>query len=233
MWRGLMLNRAVQHFLEDVRWGALDYLVIDLPPAQAMFRWAWPGCSRAPSCSSSRRRTKLHRRSQVGQPTWRAGDTFVSPASSRTCRPSPAITVRPTRSSDPVWPALADEIGVPLVGSVPLDARVATGGDAGAPVALDEAGPLAEVFAAIAQRIVTEVSPQLDMQLQRPLTGACRKGAWADRCLTVQTGRAYLSPRPGGPRRTRPPVGRPLPVRRSVCARPRSGHPRFRSPLEF
>jgi Mrp family chromosome partitioning ATPase len=32
MWRGLMLNRAVQHFLEDVRWGALDYLVIDLPP---------------------------------------------------------------------------------------------------------------------------------------------------------------------------------------------------------
>ena len=32
MWRGLMLNRAVQHFLEDVAWGALDYLVIDLPP---------------------------------------------------------------------------------------------------------------------------------------------------------------------------------------------------------
>ena len=32
MWRGLMLNRAVQHFLEDVRWGGIDYLVIDLPP---------------------------------------------------------------------------------------------------------------------------------------------------------------------------------------------------------
>jgi ATP-binding protein involved in chromosome partitioning len=25
MWRGLILNRAVQHFLEDVRWGDLDY----------------------------------------------------------------------------------------------------------------------------------------------------------------------------------------------------------------
>ena len=32
MWRGLMLNRAVQHFLQDVEWGALDYLLIDMPP---------------------------------------------------------------------------------------------------------------------------------------------------------------------------------------------------------
>jgi len=32
MWRGLMLNRAVQHFLEDVKWGELDYLLIDMPP---------------------------------------------------------------------------------------------------------------------------------------------------------------------------------------------------------
>ncbi|MCL4149421.1 UNVERIFIED_CONTAM: hypothetical protein GTU68_002379 [Idotea baltica] len=32
MWRGLMLNRAVQHFLEDVQWGELDYLLIDMPP---------------------------------------------------------------------------------------------------------------------------------------------------------------------------------------------------------
>src|ERR1041384_1794494 len=32
MLRGLMLNRAVQHFLEDVSWGDLDYLIIDMPP---------------------------------------------------------------------------------------------------------------------------------------------------------------------------------------------------------
>ena len=33
MWRGLMLNRGVQHFLQDVRWGDdLDYLLIDMPP---------------------------------------------------------------------------------------------------------------------------------------------------------------------------------------------------------
>ena len=33
MWRGLMLNRGVQHFLQDVDWGDdLDYLLIDMPP---------------------------------------------------------------------------------------------------------------------------------------------------------------------------------------------------------
>ena len=33
LWRGLMLNRAVQHFLEDVDWAHdLDYVVIDMPP---------------------------------------------------------------------------------------------------------------------------------------------------------------------------------------------------------
>ena len=49
MWRGLILNRAVQQFLEDVRWGDAR-----LPPhrhaarAPATSRWAWPGCCRAP-----------------------------------------------------------------------------------------------------------------------------------------------------------------------------------------
>src|SRR5690606_7775656 len=33
MWRGLMLSRGVQHFLQDVRWGDdLDYLLVDMPP---------------------------------------------------------------------------------------------------------------------------------------------------------------------------------------------------------
>ena len=32
MWRGLVLNRAVQQFLQDAHWGELDYLLIDLPP---------------------------------------------------------------------------------------------------------------------------------------------------------------------------------------------------------
>ncbi|MGC8481980.1 MAG: Mrp/NBP35 family ATP-binding protein, partial [Acidimicrobiales bacterium] len=32
MWRGMMLSRAFQHFVEDVEWGSLDYLLVDMPP---------------------------------------------------------------------------------------------------------------------------------------------------------------------------------------------------------
>jgi ATP-binding protein involved in chromosome partitioning len=32
VWRGPMLHKALQQFLEDVDWGELDYLLIDLPP---------------------------------------------------------------------------------------------------------------------------------------------------------------------------------------------------------
>ena len=31
-WRGPMLHKAIRQFLEDVDWGELDYLLIDLPP---------------------------------------------------------------------------------------------------------------------------------------------------------------------------------------------------------
>ena len=32
MWRGLILTKAVEQFLTDVRWGDMDYLLVDMPP---------------------------------------------------------------------------------------------------------------------------------------------------------------------------------------------------------
>ena len=58
---------------------------------------------------------------------------------------------------------LAEEIGVELLGQVPLEAAVATGGDVGAPVALDGDGPAAEAFRAIARMIATETVPPVAM----------------------------------------------------------------------
>jgi ATP-binding protein involved in chromosome partitioning len=57
--------------------------------------------------------------------------------------------------------ALAEAIGVPLLGQVPLEAAVSAGGDRGRPVALDDgsdaAGPAAQAFTAIATRLNVEV----------------------------------------------------------------------------
>ena len=54
--------------------------------------------------------------------------------------------------------ALAEEIGAPLLASIPLEPSVAAGGDAGTPVALGD-GPAAEAFRALARRLVEEAPP--------------------------------------------------------------------------
>jgi ATP-binding protein involved in chromosome partitioning len=57
---------------------------------------------------------------------------------------------------------LAEDIGVPLVGEIPLDPAVSSGGDEGRPVALT-GGAAGEAFLAIADRILTDVAPRVEM----------------------------------------------------------------------
>ena len=58
---------------------------------------------------------------------------------------------------------LADEVGVPLLGSVPIEAAVAAAGDEGEPVVIDGTGPAADALRAIASRIVNETVPPVQM----------------------------------------------------------------------
>jgi ATP-binding protein involved in chromosome partitioning len=59
---------------------------------------------------------------------------------------------------------LAADVGVPLIGQIPLHPSVAAGGDAGAPVALDVDQPLAEVFDRIAESVITTNAPVVSME---------------------------------------------------------------------
>jgi ATP-binding protein involved in chromosome partitioning len=59
---------------------------------------------------------------------------------------------------------LAADIGVPLLGQVPLHPSVAAGGDAGTPVALDDDQPLAAEFARMADVLVTTAAPVVSME---------------------------------------------------------------------
>jgi len=164
MWRGLMLNRAVQHFLEDVRWGALDYLIIDLPPGTGDVQM---GLARMiprtevvvvttpnkAAQSVAGRAADMARRGHIRV----AG--VIENMSALTCEHGGTYEIFGSGGGQ----RLADQIGVPLIATVPLDASLAAGGDAGTPVALDDAGPLAGVFATIAERVVTEISPMVEM----------------------------------------------------------------------
>jgi len=164
MWRGLMLNRAVQHFLEDVCWGGIDYLVIDLPPGTGDVQM---GLARMIPRTEVLVVTTPNKAAQAV--AGRAADMarkghirvagVIENMSAFTCGHGETYEIFGSGGGR----RLAEQIGVPLVGSVPLDAALASGGDVGEPVAFDDNGPLAGVFATMAERVVTEISPPVEM----------------------------------------------------------------------
>jgi ATP-binding protein involved in chromosome partitioning len=164
MWRGLMLNRAVQHFLEDVRWGALDYLVVDLPPGTGDVQM---GLARmiprtevlVVTTPNSAAQTVAGRAADMARRGHIRVVGVIENMSAFTCEHGATYEIFGSGGGQ----RLADQIGVPLVGSVPLDEGLAAGGETGVPVALAAAGRLAAVFAGIAERLVTEISPAVEM----------------------------------------------------------------------
>ena len=163
MWRGLMLNRAVQHFLEDVRWGDLDYLLIDMPPGTGDVAM---GLARM-----------LPRAEMIIVTTPAVGAQKVAIRAANMARKSHVRVVGVIENmsafvcdhgeSYPLFGSgggatLAADAGVPLLGQVPLEPSVSLGGDTGAPIALGD-GPAADAFRAIADVIVDEAVPPVEM----------------------------------------------------------------------
>ncbi|MCP5029386.1 MAG: Mrp/NBP35 family ATP-binding protein [Actinomycetia bacterium] len=164
MWRGLMLNRAVQHFIEDVAWGAdLNYLLIDMPPGTGdvqmglarMLPRAEMLIVTTPARSAQKvaaRAITMSRKSHL---------RIVGAIENMSAFHAPTGEVYELFGSGG-GDELAAQAGIPLLGRIPIEAAVAAGADAGEPVVLTT-GPAAEAFAAIVERIVNEAVPPVEM----------------------------------------------------------------------
>ena len=162
MWRGLVLNRAVQQFLEDAEWGTLDYLLVDLPPgtgdvqmglARMLPRTELLIVTTPPVAAQkvAARAADMARRGYLRV----AG--VIENMSDFTCEHGTTYRLFGSGGGG----RLAREIGVPLIGNVPIDPEVASGGDAGSPVALGN-GELAGIFAELARVVAEEVAPVIE-----------------------------------------------------------------------
>jgi len=163
MWRGLMLNRAVQHFLEDVRWGDLDYLLIDMPPGtgdvQMGLARMLPRTEILIVTTPSRSAQKVAvRAADMARKSYLRIAGVIENMSAFVCEHGESYPLFGEGGGQD----LAHEAGVPLLGSIPLEPAVAAGGDVGRPIALGD-GPAAEAFRALATRIVEEAVPPMEM----------------------------------------------------------------------
>jgi ATP-binding protein involved in chromosome partitioning len=164
LWRGQLLNRAVQHFLEDVRWGDLDYLLIDMPPGTGDIQM---GLARmlprtemiVVTTPGVGVQAVAARAADLARKTYLRIAGVIENMSAFTCDHGETYPLFGSGGGQ----ELADRIGAPLLGLVPIEASVAAGADAGEPAVLGE-GAAADEFRAIVRRIVDEAVPPVVME---------------------------------------------------------------------
>jgi ATP-binding protein involved in chromosome partitioning len=136
MWRGPMLHRALEQFLSDVHWGELDLLVVDMPPG--------PG-DVAISLGQLLPRAEVI---VVTTPQPAAQEVAARAALMAQKTSMRLLGVVENMSGDVFGSGggqeLADELGVPLLGRIPLDAQLREAGDAGEPLVTPEIEAIAE-----------------------------------------------------------------------------------------
>ncbi len=159
MWRGLILNRAVRHFLEDVLWGPMDFLVVDMPPGtgdvQMGIAKLLPRSEMIIITTPSRSvQNVAARAANMGRNNYLriAGvienmTAFVTPDGAQHAL-----------FGEGGGEALAAEIGTPLLAKVPIDPVVTTSSDAGEPFVLGD-GPAAAAIRDVARHLIDELVP--------------------------------------------------------------------------
>src|SRR5438132_2960248 len=163
MWRGPMLHRALEQFLSDVHWGELDVLVVDMPPgtgdvaislgqllprAEAIVVTTPQPAAQEVAARAGVMAKKTSMR-LIGVVENMSGDVFGTGGGQR----------------------LADELGIPLLGRIPLDPIIRECGDVGEPIfaAAAEAGGAQELH-----RIAETVLEQRAGAIVKPLTVVSR-----------------------------------------------------------
>lgn len=164
MWRGLMLSKALEQFLQQVAWGELDYLVIDMPPGTGDIQMALsrmlPQAEMVVVTTPQKTAQKVAVR--VADMARRSAMPVVGVIENMSYFEAPDGQRHELFGSGG-GRELADSLGIPLIGTIPLDPAVGAGGDTGLPVVVsqpDHAAALA--FVGAAQRIVELVPPAAD-----------------------------------------------------------------------
>jgi ATP-binding protein involved in chromosome partitioning len=138
VWRGPMLHKALNQFLQDVEWGALDYLLIDLPPGTGdvsmTLAQLLPQAQFAIVTTPQPTAQRVARRS--AEMAHKVNLQICGVIENMTAFATPSGE-RYTIFGEGGGQELADELDVPLLGKVPLTMPLREHADAGVPLVLE------------------------------------------------------------------------------------------------
>jgi ATP-binding protein involved in chromosome partitioning len=156
-----MLHGAIQQFFRDVRWSAIDYLIVDMPPGTGdvalSLSQSVPVAGavlvttpQSVSVADTRRAIKMYRKLNI--PTLGLIENmshFLCPG----CGRESDLFGRGGGAR------LAEELSVPFLGHVPLYEPLREASDRGLPIVLaDPAAPPSAAIAAAAERVAQQIS---------------------------------------------------------------------------
>lgn len=155
IWRGPMLGKIMDQFFQDVAWPELDFLLIDLPPGTGdvalNVAQKLPAASLIMVTTPQSVATQVARR--AAEVAVRAHQSILGVIENMSYLTCPHGEVLHPFGEDG-GRILADELGVPLLGQVPLEAEVRHGGDTGSPITVAHPNSeAAQAFLTIAEKI--------------------------------------------------------------------------------
>jgi ATP-binding protein involved in chromosome partitioning len=158
-----MLNRGVQHFLEDVAWGDLDYLLVDMPPGTGDIQMGLarmlPRAEMLIVTTPALAAQKVAvRAADMARKGYLRVAGVIENMSGFTCEHGERYDLFGSGGGA----RLAADIGAPLLAQIPLQPAISAGSDRGQPAALDQ-GEAAESFARLVDAVL-DVAPVVEMQ---------------------------------------------------------------------
>ncbi|MDJ0796636.1 MAG: Mrp/NBP35 family ATP-binding protein [Calothrix sp. MO_167.B12] len=162
IWRGPMLNGVIRQFLYQVEWGELDYLIVDMPPgtgdAQLTLTQAVPMAGavivttpQTVALLDSRKGLRMFQQMNVAVLGIVENMSYFIPPD----MPEKQYDIFGSGGGEKT----ATELGIPLLGCIPLEMSTRLGGDRGVPIVIsDPDSPSAQAFKNIALAIAGKVS---------------------------------------------------------------------------
>jgi ATP-binding protein involved in chromosome partitioning len=160
VWRGPMIHSFIQQMLKDVMWGALDYLVFDMPPgtgdAQLSLSQVLP-LSGVVMVTTPQDVALLDVRKAIGM-FQRLNVPILGVVENMSTFACPHCGRHTSIFGETGGQRVADEYGAPLLARLPLDPETRVGGDEGTPITVrrpDSAQALAfrDLAAAVVKRL--------------------------------------------------------------------------------
>ena len=172
IWRGPMTHGVVKQFLEQVEWGELDYLIVDLPPGTGdvplSLAQSIPMTGAVVICTpqdvallDARRAVRMYEQLNV------SCLGIIENMSYYLC---PQCGHRDELFDHGGAKVAAEELGVPFLGEIPLNAQIRVFGDSGAPekIFTDADDIVSEAVSAVVSNVAGQVSIKSSLNVLKP-----------------------------------------------------------------